>query len=124
MSRTWYANISSISTRKGFLPAFKVAFFDVFTETNCRKAFEASGLVPLDVQVVLECLEVWLHTPPAPPPQETPWQPKTRSKTHEFGSQAKLIRDSFTRSLVTASSSFPQPVKGAEHMLHQAALLS
>jgi hypothetical protein len=38
--------------KEGFLPAFKDAVFDVFTERNCRKAIEASGLVSLDVQVV------------------------------------------------------------------------
>jgi hypothetical protein len=108
--------------KEGFLPAFKDAFFDVFTEAICRKAFEASRLVPLNAQVVLDRLEVRLRTPPAPPPQETPWQLKTPSNTHEFGSQSKLVRDSFTRSPVTAQASFSQLVKGAEGMLHQNAL--
>jgi hypothetical protein len=94
----------------------------VFTEAICRKAFEASRLVPLNAQVVLDRLEVRLRTPPAPPPQETPWQLKTPSNTHEFGSQLKLVRDSFTRSPVTAQASFSQLVKGAEGMLHQNAL--
>jgi hypothetical protein len=94
----------------------------VFTEAICRKAFKASGLVPLNAQVVLDRLEVRLHTPPAPPLQETPWQSKTPSNTHEFGSQLKLVRDSFTRSPVTAQASFSQLVKGAEGMLHQNAL--
>jgi hypothetical protein len=30
--------------KEGFLPAFRDAFFDVFTEANCRKAFQASGI--------------------------------------------------------------------------------
>jgi hypothetical protein len=34
--------------KEGFLPAFRDAFFDVFIEANCQKAFEASGLVPLN----------------------------------------------------------------------------
>jgi hypothetical protein len=29
--------------KEGFLPAFKDAFFDVFTYENCKKAFEATG---------------------------------------------------------------------------------
>jgi hypothetical protein len=33
--------------KEGFLPAFKDAFFDVFTYENCKKAFEAAGLVLL-----------------------------------------------------------------------------
>ena len=48
--------------KEGFLPAFKDAFFDVFTEENCRKAFQASGLVPINAQVVLDRLEVRLRT--------------------------------------------------------------
>jgi hypothetical protein len=100
--------------KEGFLPAFKDAFFDVFTEENCRKAFKASGLVPIDAQVVLDRLEVQLRTPLAPPPQETPWQSKTPSNTYKFGSQSKLVRESFTRSPVTAQASFSQLIKGGE----------
>jgi hypothetical protein len=110
--------------KEGFLPAFKDAFFDVFTEKNCQKAFEASGLVPINAQVVLDRLEVRLHTPPAPPPQETPWQSKTPTNTHEFGSQSKLVSDSFTRSPVTAQAGFSQLIKGGELMLHENALLA
>jgi hypothetical protein len=40
--RVFYIN------KEGFLPAFKDAFFDVFIEENCRKAFEALGIVPID----------------------------------------------------------------------------
>jgi hypothetical protein len=110
--------------KEGFLPAFKDAFFDVFTEAICRKAFEASGLVPLNAQVVLDRLEVRLRTPPEPLLPETSWQSKTPSNTHEFGSQSKLVRESFTRSPVTAQTGFSQLVKGAELMLHQNALLA
>jgi hypothetical protein len=88
--------------KEGFLPAFKDAFFNVFTEQNCRKAFEAAGLVPINAQVVLDRLGVRLRTPPASLLPETPWQSKTLSNTHEFGSQSKLVRDSFTRSPTTA----------------------
>ena len=108
--------------KEGFLPAFKDVFFNVFTEDNCQKAFKASGLVPINAQVVLDRLKVRLRTPPAPPPQETPWQSKTPSNTHEFGSQSKLVSSSFTRSPVTAQAGFSQLIKGGELMLHQNAL--
>jgi hypothetical protein len=81
--------------KEGFLPAFKDAFFDMFTTENCRKAFEASGLVSLNAQVVLDRLEVRLHTLPAPLPENTSWQSKTPSNTHEFGAQSKFIHESF-----------------------------
>jgi hypothetical protein len=114
--RVFYIN------KEGFLPAFKHAFFDVFTEDNCRKAFEASGLVPLNAQVVLDRLEVRLRTPPQPLPEDTPWQSKTPSNMHEFGSQSKLVSNSFTRSPVTAQAGYSQLIKGGELMLHQNAL--
>ena len=110
--------------KEGFLPAFKNSFFDVFTEENCRKAFEASGLVPTNPQVVLDRLEVRLRTPPEIPLSETSWQSKTPSNTNEFGAQSKLVSESFTRSLATARTGFSQLVKGAEVMLHQNVLLS
>jgi hypothetical protein len=59
--------------KEGFLPAFKDAFFDVFMMENCRKAFEAAGLVSLYAQVVLDCLEVRLRTPPEPLLPEMLW---------------------------------------------------
>jgi hypothetical protein len=99
--------------KEGFLPAFRDAFFDVFTDATCCKDFEASGLVPLDAQVVLIALKFGC----------VPTETSRLRNTHEFGSQSKLIRESFTRSPVTASSSFSQLVKGAEHML-QAVLLA
>jgi hypothetical protein len=60
--------------KEGLLSAFKDAFFDVFMEGNCRKVFEAPGLVPPSTQAVLDQLEVWLHTLPQPPSEDTLWQ--------------------------------------------------
>jgi hypothetical protein len=65
--RVFYIN------KEGFLLAFRDAFFNVFIEANCRKAFEASGLVPINAQVVLDRLKVRLRTLLAPLPQETLW---------------------------------------------------
>lgn len=94
----------------------------MFTTKNCQKAFEASGLVPGDAQVVLSRLDVRLRTPPGPPPPETPWESKTPTNTHEFGSQSKLISNSFIQLPQKARVGFAQLIKGAELMLHQNAL--
>jgi hypothetical protein len=40
--RVFYIN------KEVFLPTFKDGFFDVFTEENCRKAFKALGIVPIN----------------------------------------------------------------------------
>lgn len=58
--RVFYIN------KEGFLPAFKGAFFDVFTIENCRKAFQAAGLVLLSVAEVLDRLDVQIRTTPGP----------------------------------------------------------
>jgi hypothetical protein len=108
--------------KEGFLPAFRDAFFDVFTKENCQKAFEASGLVPTNAQVVIDRLEVRLRTPPEVQLPETLWQSKTLSNTHEFGSQSKLVSSSYLRSSPEAKEGFSQLVKGAELMLYQNAL--
>jgi hypothetical protein len=89
---------------------------------NCCKAFKALGIVPLNAQVVLDRLKVRLRTPLEHLLLETPWQLKTLSNTHEFGSQLKLVRESFTRSPIAAQAGFSQLVRGGELMLHQNAL--
>ena len=109
--------------KEGFLPAFRDAFLDVFTYENCKKAFQATGLVPIDAQVVLDRLDVQLRTPPPLPLLETPWQSQTPSNSYEFGSQSKLVRDSFVRSPTTAQEGFLKLIKGAEEMLHENVLM-
>ena len=84
------------------MPAFKDAFFDVFTTEKYKKAFKASGLVPIDAAVVLNCLKVQLYTPPVPLLLEMLWQLKTPSNTLKFRSQLKLINNSFIKSPVIA----------------------
>jgi hypothetical protein len=81
--------------KEGFLPAFKHAFFDVFIYNNCKKAFKASGLVPIDAQVIINCLDVRLRTPLLAPLLEILWQLKTLNNTYEFRLQLKLVGQSF-----------------------------
>ncbi len=109
--------------KEGFLPAFRDAFLQVFTHENCKKAFKATGLVPLNAQVVLDCLDIHLRTPSPPPASGSPWQSQTPSNTHEFSSQSKLVRDSFVRSPSAAQQGFSQLIKGAEEMLHKSVLM-
>jgi hypothetical protein len=109
--------------KEGFLPAFRDAFFEVFTYDNCKKAFEASGLVPINAQVVIDRLDVQLHTPPPQPLLDTPWQSRTPSNTYEFGSQSKLVKESFVQALPTAQEGFSKLIKGAEEMLHKNVLM-
>jgi hypothetical protein len=112
-NRVFYIN------KENFLPAFKDAFFDVFTKENCRKAFEATAIVRTDAQTVIDRLDIRLYTPPRQLLPEAAWESQTPSNSHEFGSQSRLISSSFLRSLPEAKEGFSQLVKGAELMLHQ-----
>lgn len=111
-------------SKENFLPAFKDAFFDVFTEENCRKAFEATAIVRTDAQTVIDRLDIRLCTPPQQLLPEALWESRTPSNSHEFGSQSRLISSSFLRSPPEAKEGFSQLVKGAELMLHQNVLQS
>ncbi|KAL5375218.1 hypothetical protein PMIN02_013148 [Paraphaeosphaeria minitans] len=84
--------------KEGFLPTFRDAFLEMFTPENCKKAFEASSLVPLDRSVVIDRLEVRLRTPPPVPLPESAWQSKTPSNAAELGSQSRLVMDCIQRS--------------------------
>ena len=44
--------------KEGFLPAFKDAFFSVFMTDNCKAAFKALGLIPMDPDRVLNRLNI------------------------------------------------------------------
>jgi hypothetical protein len=83
--------------KEGFLPAFRDAFFDVFTYSNCKKAFEAAGLVPIDAQRVLDRVDVRLRTPLLVLQSESLWESRTPSNTHEFGSQSRLVGNSIVQ---------------------------
>ena len=84
------------------MPAFRDTFFDIFIIEKYKKAFKVLRLVPIDTAVVLNCLKVWLYTPPVPLLLEILWQLKTLSNTLKFKLQLKLINNSFIKSPVTA----------------------
>ena len=104
--------------KEGFLPAFRNAFFNIFTTKKYKKAFKALGLVPIDVTIVLNRLKVRLYTPPTPLLLETPQQSKTPSNTLKFGSQSKLISNFFIKSPITAQNGFLQLIKDTELILY------
>jgi len=126
LKRRYSERVRSLASRRvfyinkeGFLLAFKDAFFHVFTYDNCKKAFEALGLVPVNAQRVLDRLDVQIRTPSLVPHPETPWESRTPSNTHEFGSQSRLVGDTLVRDPQSAQKGYSQLIKGAETMLHE-----
>ena len=104
--------------KKGFLPAFRDAFFNIFIIKKYKKAFKVLGLVFINVAIVLNCFKVWLYTLLVPLLLETPWQSKTLSNTLKFGLQSKLINNFFTKSPITAQNRFLQLIKGTKLILY------
>jgi hypothetical protein len=115
--------------KKAFLAAFLTVYKDVFSSSNIRSGFRATGLVPIDPEVVISKLEIKPHTPtPPPPPPITAWQPKTPSNATEIDAQSTLILDQ----IQTHASSSPASIikiveqfkKGAKIIVHSQALLA
>ena len=65
--------------KKAFLAAFAQVFDKIFSKENILSSFQATGLVPLDPEVVVSKLEVKPFTPPPSLTAPTTWQLKTLS---------------------------------------------
>jgi hypothetical protein len=77
--------------KKAFLATFLAVYDKAISKSNILSSFRATGLVPLDPEVVLSKLEVKPRTPTPPAPGPTLWQPKTPSNAVEIDSQTTLI---------------------------------
>jgi hypothetical protein len=77
--------------KKAFLATFLGVYDKAISKSNILSSFRATGLVPLDPEVVLSKLEVKPRTPTPPAPGPTLWQPKTPSNAIEIDSQTTLI---------------------------------
>ena len=65
--------------KKAFLATFLAVYDKSVSKSNILSSFRATGLVPLDPEVVLSKLEVKPRTPTPPALGPTFWQPKTPS---------------------------------------------
>jgi hypothetical protein len=77
--------------KRTFLATFLAVYNKAISKSNILLSFRATGLVPLDPEVVLSKLEVKPRTPTPPAPGPTLWQLKTPSKAIEIDSQTTLI---------------------------------
>jgi hypothetical protein len=110
-----------------FLAAFKAVYQHVFSSNNIKAGFRATGLVPIDLGVVLSKLEIKPRTPSLPLPT-TLWLPTTPSNAQEIEAQSTLI----INCIRTHASSSPTPLIrlmeqlywGVEVMMHTATLIA
>ena len=79
-------------SKETFLPAFKAAYEQTFTEENARAGFRGAGLVPFNPDAVLSKLDVRLRTPTPPQRNNAAWEAKTPHNTKELEAQTMLIR--------------------------------
>jgi hypothetical protein len=77
--------------KRAFLATFLAVYDKAISKSNILSSFRATGLVPLNPEVVLLKLEVKPRTPTPPAPGSTAWQPKTPSNAIEIDSQTTLI---------------------------------
>jgi hypothetical protein len=77
--------------KRAFLATFLAVYNKAISKNNILSSFRATGLVPLDPEVVLSKLEVKPRTPTPLAPGPTLWQPKTPSNAIEIDSQTTLI---------------------------------
>ena len=114
-------------TKLEFLPAFRAAYNQSVTKENICSSFRGAGLVPYSPEAVLSKLDVKLRTPTPPAAEVTLWEAKTPSNARELGAQSTLIRDRIQRHKSSSPASILAAVnqleKGAEVMLHSAALM-
>jgi hypothetical protein len=121
------SHINNIN-KTAFLEAFQSVYSSAFSPNNIRSSFRATGLVPVDPEVVISKLEVKPRTPTPPAPGPTPWQPKTPSNVAEIDSQSTLIikriRDHKSSSPDSIIEMMEQFKKGAQMMAHSEALIA
>jgi hypothetical protein len=114
-------------TKLEFLPAFYTAYNQSITKENICASFQGAGLVPYNPEAVILKLNIKPRTPTPPALQVTLWEARTPSNQHELKAQSTLIRDRIRRHKSSSPTSIiaaiDQLEKGAEVMMHSAALL-
>lgn len=71
-------------SKETFLPAFKAAYEQTFTEDNARAEFRGAGLVLFNPEAVLSKLDVRLRTPTPPRRDGVAWEAKTPRNAKEL----------------------------------------
>jgi hypothetical protein len=97
------------------------------TKDNICAGFRGAGLVPHDPEAVISKLDVVLHTPTPPKPEDTLWESKTPSNLCKVEAQSTLVRervrlhrDSLVSPLLRA---IDQLNKGVAKMGHETVLM-
>ena len=101
--------------KEDFLSAFGVAHRVAITESNIQAGFRASGLTPINPEVVLEKLDLRLRSvTPAPitPPANViePWISQTPRTAVEAGSQSEYIKSRIARHQSSSPASIYQAI--------------
>jgi hypothetical protein len=114
-------------TKVEFLASFVKAHNAALSKENIQAGFRGAGIVPLDPQSVIEKLNVRLRTPSPSLSQNGSWQPRTPHTAIELAAQTDFLKTRIARHQDSSPSSINEALnqlsKGAEMMIHSAALL-
>jgi len=99
--------------KETFLPAFKTAFYKVFTKENICASFRGAGLVPHDPEAVSSKQDLKLRTPTPAMLQDLQWESQTPSNAREIEAQSTLIRDRIRRDEGSPPASSSSPSIGS-----------
>jgi hypothetical protein len=114
--------------KKAFLAAFLAVYGNAFSSSNIKSSFRATGLVPMDLEMVLSKLEAKSRTPTPPLPTTTLLEPKTPSNALEIAAQSTLILNrirSYKSPTPESVFEIMQQFKNrAEMILHSQALMA
>jgi hypothetical protein len=114
-------------TKEEFLPAFFIAHQQIMTTRNITSGFRATGLVPFDLERVLENLGPVIKATPSPRSSQTSWNPQTPKTLPQIKRQGQLVlTENRKRRRSSASSGdkpFQQLLKGFKNVVHEKALL-
>jgi hypothetical protein len=111
--------------KENFLALYREAR-KALSSKNIRSGFEASGLVPLNCQRVLDKLTIKHITPPstAHGPSDQEWTAKTPYTTAEVQKQMHLIKQLINRNSESPpNEAIRQLAKSAEYTMHKVLLL-
>jgi hypothetical protein len=117
-------------TKDDFFDAFLAAFTTAFTENNIRAGFRATGLVPLDPEVVLSRLDPKLSTPSPPtsrPGTAESWVTKTPTTSYDITQQSTAIKKRIARHQSSSPTHMYEIIdaqaRGMSKMAHELVLL-
>ena len=113
--------------KEEFLPAFFTAYQQTMTVETISSGFRATGLVPFNLERVLENLGPVIEATPSLRSSQTSWNPQTPKTLPQIKRQSQLVLSENRKRRRSSASlddkPFQQLLKGFKNVVHEKALL-